>query len=159
MDAQVKMRLQWVELYQKTGNASLTCRRCGISRPTLRKWSQRYEQQGLAGLQDQSRHPKNCPPVKVLEQHRQWIVTLRSSRLGPRRIQNELLRLHQFSLSTATIHKVLKQLAQKPLKSTRRCRKARNAIRRTFQESECRWTCVRLAPSSISTPPSTIVLV
>lgn len=41
MDAKVEMRLQWVQLYRKTGNASVTCRRCGISRPTLRKWNQR----------------------------------------------------------------------------------------------------------------------
>jgi len=65
MDAKVKMRLQWVQRYRKTGHASVTSRRCGISRPTLRKWNQRYEQQGLEGLQDQSRRPKNCPPVNV----------------------------------------------------------------------------------------------
>ncbi len=35
MDAQT--RLDWVELYQETGNAGVVCRRCGISRPTLRK--------------------------------------------------------------------------------------------------------------------------
>lgn len=33
-----KARLGWVELYAKTGVAGLVCRRCGISRPTLRKW-------------------------------------------------------------------------------------------------------------------------
>jgi transposase-like protein len=37
-----KARLAWVELYAKTGDAGLVCRRCGISRPTLRKWWRRY---------------------------------------------------------------------------------------------------------------------
>ena len=33
----LRARLQWVQLYLRTGHAGLTCRRCGISRPTLRK--------------------------------------------------------------------------------------------------------------------------
>ena len=34
----LKARLTWITLYQQTQNAGLVCRRCGISRPTLRKW-------------------------------------------------------------------------------------------------------------------------
>ena len=37
----VKMRLGWVQMYQQTQNAGQVCRRCGISRPTLRKWVRR----------------------------------------------------------------------------------------------------------------------
>jgi len=146
MDAKVKMRLQWVQLYRKTGNASVTCRLCGISRPILRKWSQRYEQQGLEGLQDQSRRPQNCPPLKVLEQHRQWIVSLRQRRLGPRRIQSELIRLHRFSLSTATIHKVLTQLGQKNLKSTRRPRKTRKRYQKDTPGERVQMDVCKIAP-------------
>ena len=146
MDAKVKMRLQWVQLYQKTGNASVSCRRCGISRPTLRKWAQRYEQQGLEGLQDQSRRPKNCPSPKVLEHHRQWIVSLRQRRLGPRRIQSELIRLHQFSLSTATIHKVLTQLGQKNLKATRRPRKAKKRYQKDTPGERVQMDVCKIAP-------------
>ncbi len=70
----VKARLQWVQLYQKSGNASLVCRRCGISYPTFLKWWQRYQAQGVAGLQDRSRRLKRCSSPKVLEQHREWIL-------------------------------------------------------------------------------------
>lgn len=35
---QIQQRLQWVKLYETSGDARLVCRRCGISRPTLRKW-------------------------------------------------------------------------------------------------------------------------
>jgi transposase-like protein len=66
MEQKIKMRLQWVEMYQQTQNAGLVCRRCGISRPTLQKWIRRYEQLGLEGLKDQSRRPKSCGPKKVL---------------------------------------------------------------------------------------------
>ena len=44
--------------------------------------------------------------------HEQLIAALRKRKLGHRRIQNELQRLHGISLSTATIHKVLERLKQ-----------------------------------------------
>ena len=46
----LKARLSWVELYARTGDAGLVCRRCGISRPTLRKWWRRFQSEGEAGL-------------------------------------------------------------------------------------------------------------
>ncbi len=131
----VKMRLGWVQHYEKTGNASLTSRRCGISRPTLRKWVGRYQAEGLEGLLDQSHRPKRCPPKKINAQHLLWIGQLRKRRLGARRIQSELLRLHQVSFSTATIHKVLKQEGYGLLKATRRPRKGR----KRYQKKGCAW--------------------
>ena len=123
METKVKMRLGWVQHFDKTGNASLTSRRCGISRPTLRKWVSRYQELGVEGLLERSRRPKRCPPKKVNAQHLLWIGQLRKRRLGTRRIQSALLRLHQVSFSTATIHKVLKQEGYGLLKATRRPRK------------------------------------
>jgi transposase InsO family protein len=123
MDPKVKMRLGWVQFYEKTGNFSLTSRRCGISRPTLRKWVSRYQESGLEGLLDRSHRPKRCRPDKMNAQNRLWIGQLRQRRLGSRRMQNELLRLQQVSLSTATIHKILKLEGHALLKSTRRSRK------------------------------------
>lgn len=37
------------------------CRRYGISRPTGYKWIQRYQDEGLEGLQDRSHRPRSCP--------------------------------------------------------------------------------------------------
>lgn len=37
-DPDFRARLAWVLLYEETGDAGLTCLRCGISRPTLRLW-------------------------------------------------------------------------------------------------------------------------
>ena len=59
MDA--RTRLGWVRLYEEVGNAGVVCRRCGISRPTLRKWWRRYQAEGEAGLQDGSRRPHHSP--------------------------------------------------------------------------------------------------
>lgn len=105
MDRNIKMRLGWVELFDQTKNAGLVCRRCGISRPTLRKWVRRHEAYGLEGLQDQSKRPHNSPHTKVNTQVESWILALRKRRLGARRIKNELYRHHNFSLSLATVHR------------------------------------------------------
>ena len=127
MDREIKARLSWVELFNELGNAGVVCRRCGISRPTLRKWVKRYEEEGIEGLKGKSKRPKHSPHKKVSDQHEGWILELRKSRkLGARRIQTELQRLHECSLSLATIHKVLSRNNVKPLKRRRR----KNAVNR-----------------------------
>lgn len=116
MKNEIKQRLTWVKLYEETGNAGLVCRRCGISRPTLRKWSRRYKEQGLAGLTGLSKRPKNSPAAKVGQEEEALILELRKARnLGARRIQSELQRLHHISLSVATIHKILTRNQVKPV--------------------------------------------
>ena len=118
MDREIQRRLQWVQLYQETGDAGLVCRRCGISRPTLRKWWKRFQQDGESGLVNRSRRPHHSPNTKVGQQEEQLILNLRKTRnLGARRIQSELKRLHEISLS---VHKVLQKHAVKPVKKYRR---------------------------------------
>ena len=121
MKPEIQKRLGWIQLYEKTGDAGLVCRRCGISRPTLRKWIKRYRASGIAGLESQSRRPKNSPNRKIDDATERLILDLRKSRkMGARRIQNELLRLHDLRLSLATIHKVLSSHQVKPLVRIRR---------------------------------------
>ena len=124
MNRQIKARLTWVKLYKETSDHGYVCRKCGISRPTLRKWVQRYEKSGLDGLSDLSRKPQNSPTKKITQQITKWIADLRTTRnLGARRIQSELMRLYECKLSLATIHKVLKQLNVKPIKKLKRKKK------------------------------------
>ena len=121
MDREIQQRLQWVQLYEATNDAGLVCRRCGISRPTLRKWWKRYQQDGKEGLVNRSRRPHHSPNTKVGKLEEQFILTLRKTRnLGARRIQSELRRLHEISLSLATVHKVLQKHDVKPVKKYRR---------------------------------------
>ena len=127
MNREVKQRLGWIQLYQQTHNAGLTCRRCGISRPTLRKWLNRYEKLGIVGLESISRRPYNSPNIKLTVDIENQILELRNARnLGARRLQSELGRLHNISLSIATIHKVLTNHKAKPVK---RFRKKQDFIR------------------------------
>ncbi len=116
MNNEIRKRLKWVQLYEQTQNAGLVCRKCGISKPTLRKWLKRYEEQGLDGLNDVSKRPHSSPNTKVDNQVESWILSLRKTRkLGARRIQNELHREHNCQLSLATIHKILTKNQVQPL--------------------------------------------
>ena len=78
MDGEIQQRLQWVRLYEETGNVGLVCRRCGISRPTLRKWWKRYQQGGKDGLVNESLRPHHSN-TKVGEQEELLILSLRST--------------------------------------------------------------------------------
>ena len=124
MDNKIKARLNWVQLYEEMDNAGYVCRRCGISRPTLRKWVNRYKENGLSGLKDQSKKPKTSPNRKRNSENEKLILNLRSERnLGARRIQSELIRNHNIRLSLATIHKVLAENHIKPIRKLRRKKK------------------------------------
>ena len=124
MTPEQKKRLGWIRLYQQIGNAGVVCRWCGISHPTLRKWLRRYESGGIAALQDQSCRPQHSPARKVSATHEELILSLRRERkLGARRIQSELQRLHEISLPLATIHKVLGRNDERFLKPKRHYRK------------------------------------
>ena len=121
MDREIRKRLTWVGMCKETDNGGLVCRRCGISRPTLRQWWRWYQTEGTEGLRSRSRRPKTSRTRKVFEKDVNRILTLRSKRkLGARRIQSELLRQYEFRLNLATIHKVLVKNQVKPLVRLRR---------------------------------------
>lgn len=121
MNQSVRSRYYWVKLYEKKQDAGFVCRRCGISRPTLRKWYKRYKEKGVEGLRGLSRRPKSSPKTKVTKDLESKILDLRTNRrLGARRIQSELLKHQEISLSLSTIHKVLVRHQVKPLKKSRR---------------------------------------
>ncbi len=108
-------------MYEESGDAGFVCRHCGISRPTLRKWANRYKQDGIAGLESQSRRPHSSPDSKIADELRALILGMCVKRnLGARRLQTELIHLHQIHLSTATIHKVLSAASVKPIVTYRR---------------------------------------
>src|SRR4051812_22465164 len=103
MDGDVRQRLQWVQLFEELNNCTQVCLKCGISRPTLRKWLERYQQRSLDGLVAESRRPDTLPDRRISDHERRGIVALRSRGLGSRRIQGELKRSHDFDVSRPTI--------------------------------------------------------
>lgn len=103
-----RARLSWVRMYEETKDAGLTCRRCGISRPTLRKWWTRFQAKGKLGLVSESPQRLNLPEKKVTPEREELILRLRRERkIGAKSLQSELERHHDLKLSTATIWEVL----------------------------------------------------
>ncbi len=105
MNNEVKKRLEWVKLYEALGNAGIVCLRCGITRPTLRKWFKRYKESGIDGLSELSRRPHKIHR-KITKEDEHRILDLRANRnLGHRSIASEMKRLFESLISTATVHK------------------------------------------------------
>jgi transposase len=120
VDLEQRKRLKWVRLFEEYGDAGKVCLKCGISRPTLRKWAKRYSEYGIDGLKDQSRKPQRSPNTKVDSSIEKMILDYRNKRkLGARRLQIELQRNEGVKLSLATVHKVLKRNNCKPLSGKR----------------------------------------
>jgi len=129
-EAVLKARLRWVETDQSTGQAALTCRRCGISKPTLRKWWLRYQAEGRAGLRSRRCRPHRLRPRKVTPEHETLILHRRHTRhLGPKGLQRELLRLQQLRFSTRTLWKVLHAHQVARLRATARPRQPKRYTR------------------------------
>lgn len=145
MDA--RTRLGWVRLYEEAGNAGLVCRRCGISRPTLRKWWRRYQAEGEAGLRDRSRRPHASPGRKVLAQQEELILRLRREhRFGIKRLRNELARRHGLRLALDTIHKVLVRHGENRLERPRLRRKGSKRYSRPVPGDRVQMDTCKIAP-------------
>ena len=142
-----KKRLKWIKLYEELGNAGVVCLKCGISRPTLRKWLRRFNNQGIEGLKEENRRPHSTPKLKVTPEIESIILTIRKERnCGVKLLRSELLRLHNISLSLATIHKVLKRNKVEPI--TRRCRwrKAPKRYNRPVPGDRVQMDVCKIAP-------------
>ena len=78
----------------------------------------------MKGLVGKSKKPHSSPNQKINAELTKLILDLREHRnLGARRTQTELIRLHNCSLSLATIHKALAAQKVKPIKKLRRKKK------------------------------------
>ena len=77
MNREIQQRLVWVKLFEETNNTGLVCRRCGISRPTLRKWWKRYSEQGIDGLSSHSKCPLKSPNTKINAELEALILKMR----------------------------------------------------------------------------------
>ena len=145
MDA--RARLGWVRLYEQLGNAGVACRRCGISRPTLRKWWRRYQAEGEAGLETRSHRPHTSPGRKVFDEQEALILRLRRERkLGIKMPRNELARRHGLKLALDTIHKVLVRHGENQLKRPRLRRKGTRRYSRPVPGDRVQMDTCKIRP-------------
>ena len=145
MDA--RTRLGWIRLYEQLGNAGIVCRRCGISRPTLRKWWRRYRAEGEAGLEARSHRLHRSPNRKVFAEQEALILGLRRERkLGIKMLRNELARRHGLRLALDTIHKVLVRHGENRLKRPRLERKGTRRYSRPLPGDRVQMDTCKIRP-------------
>ncbi len=107
------------------------CEEYGISTKTGYKWKQRFEENGLGGLHDQSRRPKRhpnelseaeiCEIVRIKMAHRSW---------GPRKVREVYRRTHGEASSESSFKRILDKAG---LVNKRRKRKRRENQRLIHQ--------------------------
>ena len=113
------LRLQLVK-YAKAEGVKPAAGAFGTTPRTVRKWLRRYEQEGLAGLNDLPRIPENCPhktPAPLAKK----VVQLRKRYpfMGPKRLKRE----HALPCSHEAIRRILHEhdlIRKRPKKHKRR---------------------------------------
>ncbi len=120
---EARIRLSWMDYYQKTGNGRLTCRHFGLSPDTFYKWKRKYQKDNLKSLEDDRksrrpsilRHPET--PIEVVEK----IKSLRETypRWGKEKLfillKKELIKEGKESLlvSVSTVGRTIERLKQR----------------------------------------------
>ena len=64
----VRKRLRWLRLHEELGDAGRVCLRCGISRPTLRKWLRWYEVG--PGFMPKELRAHECSKIRLMKQYK-----------------------------------------------------------------------------------------
>ena|SRR5947209_9109913 len=146
MGTEIGKRLRWVQLVEQGKSCTQVCLHCGISRPTLRKWVERYRAAGADGLRSESRRPHRSPASKVSEQERAWIAEFRKRGLGSRRIQSELKRSYDLELSRPTIEKVFQSLEPRPGLVRAYTRKGRKRYAKEIPGERVQMDTCKIAP-------------
>jgi len=116
ISAKAKIKLSWMEYYQKVGNARLTCRHFGISPDTFYRWKKRYRPYCLVTLEDnpKTRRPKNLriPTTDsgIISKVRYYREIY--PRWGKEKI-NILLKREGIFTSVSTVGRTIKRLKEK----------------------------------------------
>jgi putative transposase len=124
------VRMEFVLLArEREVNMSELCRQFGVSRKTGYKWKKRYEREGLQGLRERSRAPKESA-VKTSVEQALRVVRLRGEHpsWGPKKLRAVLLRELPSGgavASVATIGRIIKQAGLSEAKGRGRPRRWR----------------------------------
>lgn len=112
VELRARARLAWVKRYQETGNISQVCREFSISRRTFYKWWPCYAHEGLAGLKDHSKRPKNHPRALPVEIQELILELHRKTGYVSRRLVLCLERDYEVTVSTYGVYRVLVRAGQ-----------------------------------------------
>lgn len=119
LSRQARQRLRMLQWYEEHGrNASLTCRRFGVSRDTCYRWLRRYQRGGPRVLEDRSHRPRQVRQPTWSPELAQAILGLRQQypRWGKDKLQL-LLQKAGWSVSVSMVGRVLRRLRAQGLLS------------------------------------------
>ena len=111
---ETKRRLAVLRWHEDHGaHVSLTARHFGLSRSTVYDWLQRYKRDGLRGLKDRSRRPRNTRQPTWSKDLEQAVLRLREKhpRWGKDKLV-VLLRQQGFTVSVSMVGRILSRLRQ-----------------------------------------------
>jgi putative transposase len=106
----MEQRIEFALKAMRTLNFRALCQEYGVSAKTGYKWKQRFLQEGIEGMAEESRRPKTSPE-QLLEGEVCEIVRLKMAHLswGPRKIRELYLRRHGEVASESTFKRVLER--------------------------------------------------
>ena len=104
-----RKRLEWIKVYELTGNVTNTCRFFTIPRSKFYFWYKRYKELGIEGLQEKPPIPNTI--INRTPQHLEDLVIKirREKNYGSLKISWYLQRQHNIYISSVTIDKILKR--------------------------------------------------
>jgi len=134
LSKQAKLRLKWMDYYQKTSKVTLTCRHFGISRKTFYYWLKRYNPNNLKTLEDRSRAPKNRRKPEITPLQEQRIISLRKRYIRYSKIKLAVIyqRIYQEKISFWKTQRVIQKyhLYYLPVKTAKIQRKRLTGVKR-----------------------------
>ena len=97
-------RLRLCQLINENGwTVAAAAESMRISRQTAHKWWRRYQEAGIAGLEDRSSRPRRCPTKTPDRMERQIVELRRRHQLGPARLAPRV------GMPASTFHRVLQR--------------------------------------------------
>lgn len=131
-----RLRLEWLIFYQTQGNrnARLTANYFGISRKTLHKWLNRFDEANLKSLEEVSRRPHRLRQWQVTYLEEQRIKTLRQKHLkwGKTKIKRLYQGFYGEPISTWKVERVVRKhrLYPDPAEYQKKLRRQKNRERK-----------------------------
>lgn len=123
LSKQAKLRLQWMDFYQRTANVALTCRHFGISRKTFYYWLKRYNPHNPQTLKDRCRAPQHTRQPEITPEQELRIIQLRKKYIRYSKLKLAIIYERDFGekMSSWKIQRIIQKrhLYFQPLKTAR----------------------------------------
>lgn len=94
-------RLRLVRRIEAGWSITAAAESANVSRQCASKWWRRYQNEGVAGLEDRSSRPRSCPHQTPGHIERRIVALRQSSKLGPARLAGIV------GIPASTVHRVL----------------------------------------------------